>query len=52
MNMGAYLLSCFSGAKKPDDRDPGHGPLLVGAMNPRKVGIEFSRICLVVVDAV
>lgn len=52
VNMGAYLLTCFSGAENPDDRDLGHGPLLVGAMDPGKLGIKRSRSCLVVVDAV
>lgn len=50
--MGADLLACFSGAENPDNRSLGHSPLLVGAINPRKFGIEFSRGCLVVVDAV
>lgn len=52
MNMGAYLLSCFGGTENPDDRDLGNGPLLVGAMDDRKLGIERSRTCLVVVNAV
>ena len=52
VNMGAYLLSCFGGTENPDDRNLGNGPLLVGAMDHRKLGIERSRICLVVVDAV
>ena len=50
--MGAYLLSCFSGAENPDDRDLRHGPLLVGAIDPEKLGIECSGNCLVVIDAV
>lgn len=53
--MGAYLLSCFSGAENSDDRDlghVGHDPLLDGAMDPGKLGIECSRRCLVVIDAV
>lgn len=52
VNVGAYLLPCFSSAKDPDDRDLGKGPLLVGAKGPRKLGIECSRSCLVVVDAI
>lgn len=50
--MSAHLLSCFSGTKNPDDRDLGHSLLLVGAINPGKLGVERSRSCLVVVDAV
>lgn len=52
VNMGAYLLPCFSSTKDPDDRDLGEGPLLVGAMDARELGIECSRSRLVVVDAV
>lgn len=52
MNMGAYLLSCFSGAKNPNDRDLGDGPLLVGAMNSRELGVECSGSCLVVINAI
>ncbi len=52
MNMGAYLLTCFSCAENPNDRDLSHGPLLFGAMNLRKLGIEFSRSSLIVVDTV
>lgn len=52
VNMGAYLLSCFRGAENPDDRDFGNNPLLVGAVDCREGGIECSRSCLVVVDAV
>ena len=52
MNMGAYFLSCFGGAKHPDDRDPRHGLLLFRAMNTGKVGIESSRSSLIMVDAI
>lgn len=52
MNMGAYLLSCFGGAKNPDDRNLRNGPLLVGAMDHRNLGIKYSGSCLVVIDAV
>ena len=52
MNMGAYLLSCFGGAENPDDRDLSNGPLLVGAMDHRNLGIKYSGSCLVVIDAV